>query len=52
MIKNLETHKADLEYEVEKLNKALTTGKISKIEADHIAGTNQCRNQEDGRKNT
>lgn len=34
MIKNLETHKADLEYEVEKLNKAFTTGKISKIEAD------------------
>lgn len=35
MIKNLETHKADLEYEVEKLNKDLTTGKISKEEADH-----------------
>lgn len=34
MIKNLETHKADLEYEVEKLNKDLTTGKISKEEAD------------------
>lgn len=34
MIKNLETHKVDLEYEVEKLNKDLTTGKISKEEAD------------------
>lgn len=34
MIKNLETHKADLEYEVEKLNKDLATGKISKEEAD------------------
>ena len=34
MIKNLETHKTDLEYEVEKLNKDLTTGKISKEEAD------------------
>lgn len=34
MIKNLETHKADLIYEVEKLNKDLTTGKISKEEAD------------------
>lgn len=34
MITNLETHKADLEYEVEKLNKDLTTGKISKEEAD------------------
>lgn len=34
MIKNLETHKADLEYEVEKLNKDLTTGKISMEEAD------------------
>lgn len=34
MNKNLETHKADLEYEVEKLNKDLTTGKISKEEAD------------------
>ena len=34
IIKNLETHKADLEYEVEKLNKDLTTGKISKEEAD------------------
>lgn len=34
MIKNLETHKADLEYEVGKLNKDLTTGKISKEEAD------------------
>lgn len=34
MIKNLETHKADLVYEVEKLNKDLTTGKISKEEAD------------------
>lgn len=34
MIKNLETHKADLEYEVEKLNENLTTGKISKEEAD------------------
>ncbi|MQN91350.1 recombinase [Prevotella copri] len=34
MIKNLETHKADLEYEVEKLNKDLTTGKISKEDAD------------------
>lgn len=34
MVKNLETHKADLEYEVEKLNKDLTTGKISKEEAD------------------
>lgn len=34
MIKNLEIHKADLEYEVEKLNKDLTTGKISKEEAD------------------
>lgn len=34
MIKNLETHKADLEYEVEKLNKDLITGKISKEEAD------------------
>lgn len=34
MIKNLETHKVDLEYEVEKLNKDLTTGKISKEDAD------------------
>lgn len=34
MIKNLETHKIDLVYEVEKLNKDLTTGKISKEEAD------------------
>ncbi len=34
MIKNLETHKADLEYEVEKLDKDLAAGKISKEEAD------------------
>lgn len=34
MIKNLETHKADLEQEIKKLNKDLAAGKISKEEAD------------------
>lgn len=34
MIKNLETHKMDLEYEVEKLQRDLNDGKISKEEAD------------------
>ena len=35
MIKNLETHKADLEQEIKKLNRDLAAGKISKEEADH-----------------
>ena len=34
MIKNLETHKADLEQEIKKLNRDLAAGKISKEEAD------------------
>ncbi len=34
MIKNLETHKMDLEYEVDKLQRDLKEGKISKEEAD------------------
>ena len=34
MIKNLETHKADLEQEIKKLNRNLAAGKISKEEAD------------------
>lgn len=34
MIKNLETHKADLELEIKKLNRDLAAGKISKEEAD------------------
>ncbi len=34
MIKNLETHKADLEQEIEKFNRDLAAGKISKEEAD------------------
>ena len=33
MIKNLETHKADLEQEIEKFNRDLAAGKISKEEA-------------------
>lgn len=34
MIKNLETHKADLEQEIKKFNRDLVAGKISKEEAD------------------
>lgn len=34
MIKNLETHKADLEQEIKKFNRDLAAGKISKEEAD------------------
>ena len=34
MIKNLETHKADLEQEIKKFNRDLAVGKISKEEAD------------------
>ena len=34
MIKNLETHKAELELEIKKLNRDLAAGKISKEEAD------------------
>ena len=34
MIKNLETHKADLEQEIKKRNRELAAGKISKEEAD------------------
>lgn len=34
MIKNLETHKVDLELEIKKLNRDLAAGKISKEEAD------------------
>ena len=34
IIKNLETHKADLEQEIKKLNRDLAAGKISKEEAD------------------
>lgn len=34
MIKNLGTHKADLEQEIKKLNRDLAAGKISKEEAD------------------
>ena len=34
MIKNLETHKVDLEQEIKKLNRDLAAGKISKEEAD------------------
>ena len=34
MIKNFETHKADLEQEIKKLNRDLAAGKISKEEAD------------------
>lgn len=34
MIKNLETHKADLELEIKKFNRDLAAGKISKEEAD------------------
>ena len=43
IIKNLETHKADLEQEIKKLNRDLAAGKISKEEADRkLSQINAC----------